>query len=1071
MLVGARIHRKLTMLAAGVMTIATMTLGVAGVASAALTNVTLSPGSGAGVAVGQPITATVTGTLNDAFTYQWYWCSTQVSSGTSTPSCTAETVVGSSGTLSIGSSGTTLSYTLQPSDYQRYVTIYVDDTTASAAFYPAPTTSVTDPAPSASSPTLATSTASPTLGTALTASNTFSLSGLSSSSSLSAFTQHGITAYNATVVSYQWYDCPSAVTVSAATTAAPSCTSISNEKGTSYTPTSSDALNNYKLLVAETVTNAAGSLTVFSPTTNSVTGSASTLSVSESLTNNASFSASATLSGGASSITPSYAYEWYACSGALSPTPTTTPVTLGTGPSAFSAPTTSSGSCTALAAGASYTVTSTALIGDGLVAEAIATVPGVGWWMNYSAQTALASVSASVTGVTVATTSTGAQATTSPVGSTLYASAAITAMPAATPSYVWYLCGTTFVGGASAPSCGSSLASLASFTPSLTTSQLNNGTYYVVAGVTAGTSSYYSASVTLTTASPLLVTYPTVPATASTVSALLATQSTWTGAPTPTLTNQWYVCTGAVGAPGTSLAANCSVIAGATGLSFQPTATYVHDYFLIATTADNGVLSNGVSTAKTVYSASTTQPLVATIAITSLTISGTATVGSTLTAIPVVANLGNAYTAAYQWYECATTAVAGTAVPATCSAISGATGASFVVTSNQASYYLSVFVTVTGSSTTASALAASTGLVTTSVPGSPTSVTAVAGIGQATVSWLAPTTGLAVTSYRVTASNGAFCTTTTTSCVVAGLLYGTAYTFTVTATNAYGTSPASLVSNAVTPSESYPAAPTAVTAVAGIQSATLSWTAAVNNGSLVTAYVVTSYPGGVTCTTTATTCVVSGLTGGTSYTFTVTARNAVGTGPSSLASSPVVAKVNAPSAPVNVVVKRGNGSLTVTWAAGLANGAVTTGYLVSATGGGTSHSCTTTSTTCVVSGLTNGVAYSVTVVAQSAGATTSTVVPSPITPAGRPSAPAIVRAFGGVGVVIAYFHAPSALNGAPIAYYQYLINGRWTVQTLKGRLFVVVRGLLRHHAYILRVRAVSVGGPSPASMWVRVITR
>ena len=69
MLVGARIHRKLTMLAAGVMTIATMTLGVAGVASAALTSVSISPVNGSGVAVGQPITATVTGTATDAFTY------------------------------------------------------------------------------------------------------------------------------------------------------------------------------------------------------------------------------------------------------------------------------------------------------------------------------------------------------------------------------------------------------------------------------------------------------------------------------------------------------------------------------------------------------------------------------------------------------------------------------------------------------------------------------------------------------------------------------------------------------------------------------------------------------------------------------------------------------------------------------------------------------------------------------------------------------------------------------------------------------------------------------------------
>src|SRR5262249_50969576 len=85
-----------------------------------------------------------------------------------------------------------------------------------------------------------------------------------------------------------------------------------------------------------------------------------------------------------------------------------------------------------------------------------------------------------------------------------------------------------------------------------------------------------------------------------------------------------------------------------------------------------------------------------------------------------------------------------------------------------------------------------------------------------------------------------------------------------------------------------------VSATAGSGSATVSWTAPSSGGSPITSYTVTPYigttpqpPTTVSGSPPATTTIVSGLTNGTAYTFTVTATNAIGTGPPSAASNVV----------------------------------------------------------------------------------------------------------------------------------------------------------------------------------------
>jgi hypothetical protein len=86
-----------------------------------------------------------------------------------------------------------------------------------------------------------------------------------------------------------------------------------------------------------------------------------------------------------------------------------------------------------------------------------------------------------------------------------------------------------------------------------------------------------------------------------------------------------------------------------------------------------------------------------------------------------------------------------------------------------------------------------------------------------------------------------------------------------------------------------PSAPGSVSAVPGDKRATVRWTAPADNGSPITSYTVTASPGGATVTVAGTSrsAVVTGLTNGTAYTFTVKATNAAGTGPASAPSAAV----------------------------------------------------------------------------------------------------------------------------------------------------------------------------------------
>jgi len=95
-----------------------------------------------------------------------------------------------------------------------------------------------------------------------------------------------------------------------------------------------------------------------------------------------------------------------------------------------------------------------------------------------------------------------------------------------------------------------------------------------------------------------------------------------------------------------------------------------------------------------------------------------------------------------------------------------------------------------------------------------------------------------------------------------------------------------------------PGIPTSVTAIAENGQAIITFTPPVNDGgSEITGYIVTAHPGGLTVTGNGSPLTISGLTNGTSYTFTVQAINKAGISESSAESNTVI-----PSAPSSVDV-------------------------------------------------------------------------------------------------------------------------------------------------------------------------
>jgi hypothetical protein len=327
------------------------------------------------------------------------------------------------------------------------------------------------------------------------------------------------------------------------------------------------------------------------------------------------------------------------------------------------------------------------------------------------------------------------------------------------------------------------------------------------------------------------------------------------------------------------------------------------------------------------------------------------------------------------------------------------------------------------------------------VPSTPALTSVTRGDARATVVFTGSTAvDFPVIDYTVVATDldepsrgGQYATGTLGSLVVTGLTNGDRYTFAVRANNAIGQSEASAPSAAVLIGTA-PGAPRGIAgappvATPGSGSASVAFVAPLSDGgAAISGYTVTATDltepaaGGQIATGASSPIVVSSLTNGHSYTFAVTATNAIGTGTGSDASAAVT--VGYPGAP----------TITSTWsrdaaadfnlaASAFDGGSPITNYTVTLSPGGAFCS-TGASLSCAVTGLTNGVVYAATATATNGLGTGLASAPVIVRPYGSPTTPVFTSVVPGNHQITLSWAAPTSDGGSAITgYYAYGIAG------------------------------------------------
>ena len=369
-------------------------------------------------------------------------------------------------------------------------------------------------------------------------------------------------------------------------------------------------------------------------------------------------------------------------------------------------------------------------------------------------------------------------------------------------------------------------------------------------------------------------------------------------------------------------------------------------------------------------------------------------------------------------------------------------------------------------------------------PGAFSITTATPSPDQVAVSWANSTSATSYAVYDATSTGGentsgaTACTATapTTTCTVSGLTNGTTYFFVVVASNSTSTTQSTNEMSA-TPESTPPGSFAITTATPSPGQVAVSWGTSTNAASYAV-YDATSTggentSGATACTATAptTTCTVNGLTNGTTYFFVVVASNSSGTTPSTNEMS-ATPESTPPGSFAITTATSSPGQVAVSWGTST-NAASYAVYDATSTGGENTSgapACTATAptTTCTVSGLTNGTTYFFVVVASnSTGTTPSTNEMSATPQVAPPGSFSITTATSSPGQVAITWG--SATNAASYAVYDATsANGENTSEApactaTAPTTTCTVNGLTNGTTYFFVVTASDAGGTTQSS--------